>query len=70
MSRIASNLGGVFDAMWGKMMLQGDANALRHQAARKAVCRPGIKVPIERPRFCPFSAKSAVAGSEGSAEVC
>ncbi|CAK9070141.1 CBL-interacting protein kinase 28, partial [Durusdinium trenchii] len=29
MSRIASNLGGVIDAMWGKMMLQGDANALR-----------------------------------------
>ncbi|CAE7783713.1 CIPK28 [Symbiodinium sp. CCMP2456] len=29
MSRIASNLGGVFDAIWGKMMLQGDANALR-----------------------------------------
>ncbi|CAJ1404386.1 unnamed protein product [Effrenium voratum] len=29
MSRIASNIGGVVDAMWGKMMLQGDANALR-----------------------------------------
>jgi len=29
MSRIASNLGGVFDAIWGRMMLQGDANALR-----------------------------------------
>lgn len=29
MSRIASNLGSVIDAMWGKMMLQGDANALR-----------------------------------------
>ena len=32
MSRIASNLGGVFDAIWGKMMLQGDANALRRTA--------------------------------------
>lgn len=29
MSRITSNLGGMIDAMWGKMMLQGDANALR-----------------------------------------
>jgi len=28
-SRVASNLGGMIDTMWGKMMLQGDVNALR-----------------------------------------
>lgn len=29
MSRMAAQCGGVVDQMWGKMMLQGDANALR-----------------------------------------
>lgn len=40
MSRLASSCGGWIDEMWGKMMLQGDANALRCCVALSQKIRP------------------------------
>lgn len=42
MSRLAAQCGGFIDHMWGKMMLQGDANALRCCVALAEKIRPII----------------------------
>jgi len=50
MSRITSNIGGPFEALWGKMMLKGDADMLRISGLTAVHLRPLFKdLPKDTP---------------------
>lgn len=50
MSRITSNLGGIFEKLWGKAMLQGDSDALRATGLMAVWLRPLLKdLPLDTP---------------------
>jgi len=50
MSRITSNIGGVVEKLWGKAMLQGDADALRISGLTAVHLRPLFKdLPYDTP---------------------
>lgn len=70
MSRITSNLGGIFEKVWGMAMLQGDADALRVTGLMAVWLRPLMKgLPLDTPIIATHSLVGLVAVACGFTNV-